>query len=94
MLRLIKIGSLYFSVNCPNIIVGTVGNGKEHDYAQQYLKNMGCLKIESQYGENSRKLACIVGATILCGELSLLAAQTNQGELMRAHETIERRSSS
>jgi len=27
---------------------------------------------------------------VLCGELSLLAAQTNPGELMRAHIQLER----
>ena len=30
-------------------------------------------------------------ATVLCGELSLLAAQTNPGELMAAHVALERR---
>jgi len=29
---------------------------------------------------------------VLCGELSLLAAQTNRGELMRAHKMMERKS--
>ncbi|MFT5707161.1 MAG: hydroxymethylglutaryl-CoA reductase (NADPH), partial [Oceanospirillaceae bacterium] len=28
--------------------------------------------------------------TVLCGELSLLAAQTNPGELMQAHINLER----
>jgi len=32
-----------------------------------------------------------VAATVLCGELSLLAAQTNQGELMQSHLLLERR---
>ena len=36
-------------------------------------------------------LAAICAATVLCGELSLLAAQTNPGELMRAHLALERR---
>lgn len=39
---------------------------------------------------NARQLAIIAASTVLCGELSLLAAQTNQGELMRAHVKIER----
>ena len=87
-------GGLYFSINCPNIIVGSIGNGKEYEFAKEYLHNMGCLEQDAAVGENARKLACIIGATVLCGELSLLAAQTNQGELMRAHEIIERRKSS
>lgn len=36
------------------------------------------------------RLAVIAAATVLCGELSLLAAQTNPGELMRAHVHLER----
>ena len=32
----------------------------------------------------------ICSATVLCGELSLLAAQTNPGELMDAHQKFER----
>ena len=35
-------------------------------------------------------LAIIAAATVLCGEISLLAAQTNQGELMRSHIQLER----
>ncbi len=81
--------SLYFSVTCPNIIVGTIGNGKDYDFVESYLKKMDCLD-DSEYGFNSRKLAGIIAATILCSELSLLASQTNQGELMRAHQLLER----
>jgi hydroxymethylglutaryl-CoA reductase (NADPH) len=32
----------------------------------------------------------ICAATVLCGELSLLAAQSNSGELMAAHHRFER----
>ena len=32
----------------------------------------------------------VLAATVLCGELSLLAAQTNPGELMAAHLRLER----
>ena len=39
---------------------------------------------------DAKKLAGLCAATVLCGELSLLAAQTNQGELMDAHKRIER----
>ena len=50
---------------------------------------MGCLDSRAP-GENGRRLAIIMAATILCGELSLMAAQTNPGELMRCHEKMER----
>jgi hydroxymethylglutaryl-CoA reductase (NADPH) len=83
-------GDLYFSVTIPNIIVGTVGNGKDLAFAAENLRSLGCLD-ESESGANSRRLAVIAAATVLCGELSLMAAQTNPGELMRAHQDLERR---
>jgi hydroxymethylglutaryl-CoA reductase (NADPH) len=80
---------LYFSVTLPNIIVGTVGHGKNLDFVHKNLENLGC-KEKKPPGENARRLAVIAAATVLCGELSLMAAQTNPGELMRAHERLER----
>jgi hydroxymethylglutaryl-CoA reductase (NADPH) len=80
---------LYFSVTVPNLIVGTVGNGKELDFVQENLRILGCIE-KREPGVNARRLAIIAAAAILCGELSLLAAQTNQGELMRSHIKLER----
>ncbi len=88
----VRDGGLYFSVALPHIIVGTVGNGKDLPFVQENLELLGCLESRAP-GENARRLAAICGATVLCGELSLLAAQTNPGELMRAHQTLERASS-
>lgn len=81
--------ALYFSATLPNVIVGTVGNGKHLAFVQENLKQMGCLE-ERAPGANARRLAAIVGATVLCGEISLLAAQTNPGELMDSHTRLER----
>lgn len=81
---------LYFSVTLPNIIVGAVGSGKNSEIILANLKRLGCLD-EREPGANSRRLAAIAAAAVLCGELSLLAAQTNQGELMRGHLKIERK---
>lgn len=81
--------NLYFSVTLPNIIVGTVGNGKQHPDVKENLLLLNCL-AENEVGMNAHKLAQIAAATVLCGELSLLAAQTNPGELMRSHELYER----
>lgn len=80
---------LYFSVTLPNIIVGAVGSGKEHDFVRENLRLLGCLE-EREPGQNARRLAVIAAATVLCGELSLLAAQTNPGELMKSHLKLER----
>ncbi len=81
---------LYFSVTIPNIIVGTVGSGKELDFVQSNLGELGCLE-ERPVGENARLLAMVAAGVVLCGELSLLAAQTNPGELTRSHMALERR---
>jgi hydroxymethylglutaryl-CoA reductase (NADPH) len=82
----VKDGHLYFSTTIPNIIVGTVGNGKNESHFQERLETMGCKGASS-----SQTLAHLVGATVLAGELSLLAALTNPHELMKAHTTIERK---
>ena len=81
---------LYFSVTLPNVIVGTVGNGKDLAFVQENLELLGCNEARDP-GMNARRLAAICTATVLCGELSLLAAQTNPGELMQAHLRLERR---
>lgn len=80
---------LYFSVTLPNVIVGTVGNGKTFDFVRDNLKELGCTE-DRECGANARRLAVIAAGAVLCGELSLLAAQTNPGELVRAHMKLER----
>jgi hydroxymethylglutaryl-CoA reductase (NADPH) len=81
---------LYFSVSLPNIIVGTVGNGKNLPIPQKMLQELGCLNKKSP-GENSKRLAEIAAATVLCGELNLLASQTQPGNLVRSHMKLERK---
>ena len=82
-------GDLYFSVNLPNIILGAYGNGKQLPFVKKNLELLRCDRITSD-GESSQKLAMIGAAVVLCGELSLLAAQTNKEELMRSHIALER----
>nr|AFI64496.1 Wt7.12 [Nocardia sp. WT7] len=86
-------GDLYFSCTLPNLIVGTVGNGKHASFVDENLERLGCRE-DREPGENARRLAVIAAATVLCGELSLMAAQTNRGELMRAHTQFERSTTS
>jgi hydroxymethylglutaryl-CoA reductase (NADPH) len=81
---------LYFSTTLPHIIVGTVGNGKGLDFVQQNLALMGCDQ-KREPGDNARRLAVICASAVMCCELSLLAALTNPGELMRAHIAFERK---
>jgi hydroxymethylglutaryl-CoA reductase (NADPH) len=80
---------LYVSVNTPNIIVGSVGNGKGLDFVRHNLEAIGCTQ-ERPAGENARRLAAVAAGCVACGELSLIAAQTNPGELMASHLRIER----
>ena len=64
--------------------------GKDLDFVQENLRELGCLE-KREPGANARRLAIITAATILCGELSLMAALTNSHELMRAHILFERK---
>ena len=82
-------GDLRFSCTLPNLVVGTVGNGKGLPSVTENLHRLGCLESRDP-GANARRLAVICAACVLCGELSLLAAQTNPGELIAAHLRLER----
>lgn len=86
----VRENGLYFSVTLPNLIVGAIGNGKNLPFVQENLALLGCVD-KREPGYNARRLAIIAAAVVLCGELSLLAAQTNQGELMRSHLKLERK---
>lgn len=85
----VRDGDLYFSATIPHVIVGTVGHGKGLGFVGENLQRIGCRE-EREPGANARRLAALIGASVLCGELSLLAAQTNPGELMNAHLRFER----
>jgi len=86
----VRNGDLYFCVTLPHLIVGTVGNGKELGFVQENMQLLD-LVVDRDVGENARRLACFCAAAVLCGELSLLAALTNPGELMQAHQRLERK---
>ncbi len=84
-------GDLYFSVSLPNIICGCVGNGKNLDFVIENLKMIGCCDKDGRAVKNaSERMAGIIGAVVLCGELSLMSALTNQDELVRSHIKLER----
>jgi hydroxymethylglutaryl-CoA reductase (NADPH) len=80
---------LYFSVNLPNIVVGTVGNGKNLPFALKNLELMKCCP--SDPFSSNLKLAALIASAVLCSELSLLAALCNPGELMYSHIKLERK---
>jgi hydroxymethylglutaryl-CoA reductase (NADPH) len=83
-----KDGDLVFSVNIPNVIVGIHGNGKHLKNVQDNLKN---LKINDTNPINPDELAMFIGAGVFASELSLLASQTNKGDLMKSHTAFERK---
>lgn len=77
-------GDLYLSVRLPAVEVGTVGGGTRLPAQAEALAMMGCL------GEGkAHKLAEIVGAVVLAGELSTLCAQA-AGQLGAAHGRLGR----
>lgn len=86
----VRASDLYFAISLPNLIIGTVGNGKELPFVQANLQRLHCLN-GNEPGYNARRLAIIAAAAVLCGELSLLAAQTKPGELMHSHLKLERK---
>lgn len=85
----VRNGDLWFAVTLPNLIVGTVGNGKGLPFVETVMTQLGCREVREP-GANARRLALICAAAVLCGELSLMAALTNPGELMDAHRKLER----
>jgi hydroxymethylglutaryl-CoA reductase (NADPH) len=62
-------GDYYFSVTIPSLIVATYGGGTGLATQRECLESMDCYGNDRAY-----KLAEIIAATVLCGELSLASA--------------------
>jgi len=78
-------GELYVCVTLPNLIVGTVGGGTHLPTARECLGMLGCV------GDNAaRRFAEICAATVLAGEISIIAALA-AGEFTSAHAKYGRR---
>ncbi|XP_031847099.2 HMG coenzyme A reductase [Nomia melanderi] len=76
---------LYVSCTMPSIEIGTIGGGTGLPAQGACLAMLGVKGANSsQPGENASKLARIVCATVLAGELSLMAALT-AGHLVKSH---------
>ncbi|WFO76185.1 hydroxymethylglutaryl-CoA reductase (NADPH) [Desulfurococcaceae archaeon MEX13E-LK6-19] len=75
---------LYISVTLPSLEVGTVGGGTRLPTQREALKILGIEGGGDPPGTNARKFAEIVAATVLAGELNLLAALA-AGHLAEAH---------
>ena len=73
-------GDYYYSVTIPSLIVATYGGGTGLPTQRECLELLGC------YGPGKvRKLAEIVAATVLCGEISLGSAIVAE-EWVAAHD--------
>ncbi|KAI4125274.1 MAG: hypothetical protein LQ338_004365 [Usnochroma carphineum] len=78
-------GNLQVSVSMPSIEVGTVGGGTVLEPQSAMLDLLGVRGPHpTNAGDNARKLARIVAATVLAGELSLCSALA-AGHLVSAH---------
>ncbi len=78
-------GDLYASLTLPNLIVGTVGGGTGLPTQQECLEMMDC------FGKGkAKKLAEIMTALALAGELSIAAAIV-EGHFTSAHEQLGRK---
>jgi hydroxymethylglutaryl-CoA reductase (NADPH) len=75
---------MYLSVRIPRVEVGTVGGGTRLPCQGEALAMIDCVGLGK-----AKKLAEIVGAVVLAGELSTLAAQS-AGELGKAHKALGR----
>ena len=77
-------GDFYYSVTIPSLIVATYGGGTGLPTQRECLEILGC------YGAGKvRKLAEIVAATVLCGEISLGSAIVSE-EWVKAHDLFGR----
>jgi hydroxymethylglutaryl-CoA reductase (NADPH) len=82
--ELLPNGDLYVSVTLPSLIVATYGGGTSLATQRECLEMLGC------YGKGGvRKLAEIMAATVLAGELSLGSAVVAE-EWVQAHDDLGR----
>ena len=78
-------GDLQIAVSMPCIEVGTIGGGTILEGQSAMLDMLGVRGSHpTEPGENARRLARIVAASVLAGELSLCSALA-AGHLVRAH---------
>lgn len=78
-------GNLQISVSMPSIEVGTIGGGTVLEPQSAMLDLLGVRGAHlTNPGDNARRLARIVAAAVLAGELSLCSALA-AGHLVRAH---------
>jgi len=80
---------LHAYVNMPSLPVGTVGGGTAVRTQHECLSIMGVAGGGNPPGTNAKKLAEIICAAVLAGELSLVAALATR-DLAKAHVALGR----
>uniref|UniRef100_A0A7S4ALR6 3-hydroxy-3-methylglutaryl coenzyme A reductase n=1 Tax=Pseudo-nitzschia australis TaxID=44445 RepID=A0A7S4ALR6_9STRA len=83
-------GDLWICCTMPSIEVGTVGGGTSLPAQAACLEAIGCKGGGSTPGANAQKLATVVAAATMAGELSLLAALA-ANTLVQAHMVHNRK---
>jgi len=81
--------SVFASVFMPDVPLGAIGGGTQLDTQREALALLGIAPDPERPGDAVLRLAEILGAVVLAGELSLMAAFTSQ-DLARAHEKLAR----
>lgn len=82
-------GDLYISILLPALEIGTFGGGTVRETQKEVLTASGIYGDNDHKGETKYKFAEIIAATVLAGELNLIAAQAAQ-ELSSSHGSIKR----
>jgi len=81
--------AVFASVYLPDVPLGVVGGGTALGPQKEALEVIGAVADPENPGAGAMRLAEILGAMVLAGELSLLAAFTS-GDLAGAHEQLGR----
>ncbi|MCL5440690.1 MAG: hydroxymethylglutaryl-CoA reductase [Candidatus Marsarchaeota archaeon] len=82
-------GDLYISVYLPSLEIGTFGGGTVRETQKELLKASGVYGEGDESGATKLRFAEMIAATVLAGELNLLAAQARH-ELASAHQSLKR----
>ena len=77
------------SIFLPDMPLGAIGGGTGLGTQNEALEILGVCPDPERPGAAAKRLAEILGATVLAGELSLMAAFTSQ-DLASAHERLGR----
>lgn len=82
-------GAAYVSIFLPDAPLGAIGGGTSLNTQSEALRLLGVVSDAERPGAAAMRLGEILGAAVLAGELSLMAALTSR-DLARAHAKLGR----